>query len=173
MCEPISASTAAYIAMGTAAVGTAVSIHGQNQQKKYATAVAENNARYAEDERKSAIAQGAANEVAHRQKVRQLMGLQRAAMGANGMDITSGTGAKFLEQSAEFGEIDAQTIRANTLKRAWGLDRQADQFRADGKAARLAGRNNMYSTLLTGGSQVYGAGKDAGIWGKATTTKAG
>lgn len=148
------------------AASTALSVGSAIGQANYQNKVAENNAlsaRYAADD---ALARGAVEEQQQRAKTRAIQGQQRAALAANGIDATTGTGSLLLTDSAGFGEFDALTVRNNAMKQAYGLNTQANNMLAEGKAAKSAGINAAFGTLLTGGVKTYASGKTAGLWGK-------
>jgi hypothetical protein len=165
MCEPTT------IMMGLAAASMVMSVGSALGQADYQSQVAENNAISAEYAAKDARDRGAVEEERQRNKTRALMGQQRAALAANGIDASTGTGSLLLADSAGLGEFDALTVRNNAMKQAYGLNVRADNLRAEGENASLKGQNDAFSSLLTGGSQMYGMGVKEGYWGatKAAT----
>lgn len=54
---------------------------------------------------------------------------QRATMAANGVDISEGSPVDVLATTDFYRDVDAQTVRANTIKSAWGYSTQATQYR--------------------------------------------
>jgi hypothetical protein len=146
-------------------VGLAMSAYSAVGQAKYQTKVASNNALSAKYAADDATARGAVEEQQQRNKTRAIMGQQRAALAANGMDATTGTGSQLLTDAAGFGEYDALTVRNNAMKQAYGLNLQSDNLLSEGKAAKAAGYNTAAGSLLTGGSKVYATGKANGLWG--------
>lgn len=159
MCEPTT------IMMGLAVAGTAMSVKSSMDQAEYQNEVAKNNAISAEYAAKDSIQRGIIEEDKQRNKTRALIARQRAALAANGIDDTTGTGGLLLADSAGMGEFDALMVRNNAMKGAYGLRVQADNFRAEGANALVKGQNDAFGTLLTGGSQVYGMGAKADYWG--------
>lgn len=164
MCEAFSATTMAYIALGSAAASTAVSMYGQQQQGKYQEKVGKNNAKAAEYAAADAMARGAVAEQQQRARTRALMGQQKAALAANGIDIGTGTGSLLLTDTAGLGEFDALTVRNNAMKQAYGMNVQADNLLSEGKAARAGANMASFGTALTGGSQM------ASIYGTTRTS---
>lgn len=142
-----------------------MSVKSAIDQGKYQQKVAENNALSAKYAADDALARGAVEEQQQRAKTRAIQGQQRVALAANGIDATTGTGSLLLTDSAGFGEFDALTVRNNAMKQAYGLNTQANNMLAEGKASRAAGRNQAFGTLLTTGAKAYGQGKAAGYWG--------
>ena len=93
-----------------------------------------------------ALKRGGIAEDIQRNKTSQTMGFQRAAMGASGVQVDSGSFGKVLEQTATMGELDAQTIRSNSLREAWNYSAEAENTRAQAMQAGAMGR-----LLLPGG----------------------
>lgn len=144
------AAAVPYVLMG---LSTAYQVQSSIQQGKYQAKVAENNAKSAKYAADDAMARGAVAEQQQRDRTRAIMAQQRTAMAANGIDFSTGTGSLLLTDSAGAGEFDAMTVRNNAMKQAYGLKVQSDNFLADGKAAKIAGRNQAIGSLLTSGSQ--------------------
>lgn len=128
-------------------------------QADYQEAVGRNNAQSAEYAAKDAIDRGAVEEQQQRNKTRAVLAQQNAALAANGMDASSGTGLQLLSDTAGLGEFDAMTIRSNASKQAYGLKLQGANALADSNAAAIGSRNNAFSTLLTTGSKAYSSYK--------------
>lgn len=145
-------------------VGTAMSAVGQIQQANAAAAAATYNAqvqsnnaiianRNAEDSRK----RGAAAEEQQRQKTQQLLSRQRAAMAANGVDITSGSPLDILADTGQLGELDALTVRNNYEREAIGYLSNEMNFKAESalsehraRTSRTAGTIGAIGTLAGG-----------------------
>lgn len=141
------------IAAGAAIASTAYSGYSAHEQGKYQEKVAKNNAKSAEYAAADAMARGAVAEQQQRAKTRAFIGQQKAALAANGIDISTGTGSLMLTDTAGLGEFDALTVRNNAMKQAYGFNSQADNLLQEGRAARIGGRNAMTGSLLTAGSQ--------------------
>lgn len=155
MCEAITGISYAAWALIAAAAGTGVAAKSSYDQSKYQEEVGKNNAKSAQFAAQDALDRGMVAEDLQRTKNRQLIAAQNAALAANGIDTSTGTGLNLLTDSAGLGEFDAQTVRANAVKQAYGLTTQSINLMADSEAARITGRNNVTSSLLTGGSSAY------------------
>lgn len=159
MCDVVTAIT-----IGSTLIGA----YGQYQQGQYQSGMAEynagvqrNNALIQERQASDTITRGAQLEEQQRDKVRGMIGTQRARGAAQGLLVDSGSLGDLTDQTAAFGEEDAQTIRTNAMREAWGykvgagnsrasataLDSQADMYSS-------AGTMNAAGTLLTGASSV-------------------
>lgn len=83
---------------------------------------------------------GYQDESTQRNKVAVFAGNQKAQMGASGVVSTSGSFAQVQEQTAQMGEVDAQTVRNNALKEAWGFRQEASDLRAQAIASGVMQR---------------------------------
>lgn len=174
MCEP---------ATIIAAVGTVIGAYGQYQQgqsakayseyqskmSEYNAAVARNNAIYARMQAEDSERRGGMAEDLHRSRVRQAMGSARARLAANGMDVNTEVGLDLQADSAAAGEYDAQIIRLNAMREAFGyrqsaanmesgaagLDSQAGAFRTQGAMQARSGMAGAFGTMLTGAGAAY------------------
>lgn len=142
--------------------GTAATAYGQIQQGKAAEKAAEYNAEVANMQAKDAINRGNIEAEAQRTKEAKVAGAQRAAAGASGAVVDSGSFADVVLDTVTTGERDAQTIRTNAMRQAWGLESQADIDLYSGRQAKAASQTAAAGTLLTGASSV---GMKMG-WGK-------
>lgn len=150
MCNP------AAVQVGVMIAGTLFAADAQSKQAKYQEKVAENNAITQENMAKDAEARGRIEEANHRLKVAQMKSSQRAALGASGAEVNTGSAALLQQDTMEMGELDALTIRSNAQREAWGYRAGASNSRAQGQLDRMRGKSNAMGTLLTGGSQVAG-----------------
>lgn len=151
--------------IGSTVMGAAGSIQqGQAAQASanYNAKVADMNAKIAERQARDAVERGQIEEQQQRMKTSQVIGQQKAAMAANGVDLGFGSPLDTLVDTATMGELDALTIRANTYReerdlRQQGLNYtgQASALRAEGKNAAAAGRLNAFGTILGSGAKAY------------------
>lgn len=156
MCD---ATTALYVA-------TALSAYSSVQQGEQAKDVAQYNAREQENQATQTRNKGVEEENIHRQKVAQLRARQRAQLGANNIDIDSGSAIDLQEDTQLLGEVDALRIRRNYSDQAEQMERQAELTRIQGDKAQKAGYINATATVLgaiaggmMGGGGSTGAGK--------------
>lgn len=84
---------------------------------------------------------------------------QRASMAANGIDLGSDTAAQILSSTDLMGEIDAQQVKSNAVRSAWGYRTTGSNFAAEA-AMKRAGASGIdpgsafTSSLLSGAGQV-------------------
>lgn len=151
MCDPV---TIALVATTVATVGQG---YAAKQQGKFEQGVQNYNARQLENEAIRTRNVGTEQELEQREKTAQLIGAQRAQIGAAGLSLASGSPAALLEDSAYQGEVDALRIRSNFQQQAQSLDDQSSLARAQGAAARQAGNNAFTGSLLQAGAGVFGS----------------
>lgn len=106
---------------------------------------------------KSAIDNLNAGAEASDQKRRQgaaLMSSQKAAMAANGVDVTSSSALDLLDDTKFMVEQDAFTIRENALRRSEGMSVQAANYTAEANTQRSNAIWKPIGTLLSGAAKV-------------------
>ena len=180
MAGSISATTIAGAGLALSAVGTGVSVMGQMQQASaakasadYQSQVAAGNAQVATQNANMAAASGEAQAAISEQKTRATVGAEEAAQGSSGVDINSPT-AKAVRTSQDMtGQLDAQTIRSNAARQAYGYETQSTNFQNQSSADTAQGNNAMtageFGSVSSGLSGVGNAGLNyAGVMNKAS-----
>ena len=117
---------AAGAAMGT--VGSYYSAQNTKSNLQTQANLADANAQIAELGAQSALAQGAKEEQRRRLQTTALKKSQRVALAANGVDLGQGSAAELLTSTDLMGDIDANTIKANAVRSAWGYRTQATNY---------------------------------------------
>ncbi|MCW3657539.1 hypothetical protein K6L27_05075 [Burkholderia cenocepacia] len=155
-------------ALAMTAVSTAMSAYGASQQAaatasadQYQAEVARINQRLSGQYAQQAIDDGENKVAAKQQQTSGLIGAQRAAMAANGVQLDSGTPLRLQEDSAQLGAVDALTIRNNAAREAYGYQvqglsygQQAQLDEASASNALSAGSLNTFSSILGGAASV-------------------
>lgn len=166
-------SLAIALTIGSTLLGAA----GQIQQgqataaaNNYNAKVQEMNAQLSERRSRDAIDRGKADEQRKRTEVARVMGAQKAAMAANGVDIGYGSPLDTIVDTAKMGELDALTIRSNSYREAYDDNVDAVNKRAGAKLSRMnanaaetAGYLGAAGTVLTGAGKAYGQYKSSTI----------
>lgn len=138
------------VGLGLAGLGAGFSAAGSLQAGRYQKQVADYNAAVADIQANDTIARG--DEAVRRQRVatKQLIGAQRASMAAQGQDLgdPDSSAGQLQEDTAYLGELDAQTIRLNAAREAWGYRVQAIDSRTKGQIAAATGRMQAVGTIL-------------------------
>lgn len=125
------------------------------------------NQRVSEFQADQAEQRGEEQERRHRTSVRGLIGAQRAALAAQGVDVDEGSAADVQRSSQRMAELDVATIRNNAALEAWGYQVQAADAHMQGRAAMTRGIGSAAGTLLGGGADVvsgYVHGRREGIF---------
>lgn len=151
MCDPVTIGLTAGIVGGAAALtGSVVSAYGQYQSGKFNEKVLKNRAKQAEWGASQARQQGreVASEI--RAQGRAVASTATAQVGAGNIDPTSGSAAGAIAASHFHAETDAETARANALRKAWGLESEAQDARTQAEQARKAGILGSISALVGG-----------------------
>lgn len=150
--------------MGATAVLSAVSAAGSivsaKQQSsairtagQYERMVYEQNSRFAALQAQDELIRGEKEAQKRLKLSRQIIGSQRAALAAQGIDVNSDDALLVQEETRQFGAEDALTIRNNFWRSAWGYKVQANEYAGRGAFAELTAKNQARNTILTGGLQ--------------------
>lgn len=142
------------VALGTASRANAYSRLGGARRD-----LANYNANVAEVMAADALARGREAEIRHRQGTRKLIGSQRAAFAASGVDISDAdsTAVNVFADTAALSEIDALTIRSNAAREAWGHRAKAREFAAQGQIYENEGDQRAIGEVLGSAGSVMGA----------------
>jgi hypothetical protein len=133
MADPV---TLGIVALGVSLMGTGMSAFGQYQQGQAQAAASEYNAAATEEKGKYEESQA-------RDRLRRLLGTQRALYAKAGVDITSGSPLLVMADTAAQGEQEALNIRR-------GYQTEAGIDRFYGKQYKKAGMIGAGSTFLSG-----------------------
>jgi len=159
VCDPV---TLSIVATAATVAGTVTSTMASYQQKRYEAKL--NQANQAQENQRvlDAMQRGdtAVRDVARRHS--QLAGAQRAAMAANGIDLTFGSGEDFLGDTAMIGREEVTTVRENTRREVMGYDINAANFGAAANAARSAATGALVSGALQTVATVAGGAQRVG-----------
>lgn len=160
------ATVAAVIGATAAAAGAATSAAGAIQQAnasqasaKYQSEVANSNAQIATQNANFAAASGEQQAAIQEQKTRAQIGSEEAAQGSSGVDINSPTESAVRKSTDELGQLDAQTIRSNAARQAYGYETQSTNFGNQSAADLSQGANaETAGDINAGGGLLSSAG---------------
>lgn len=150
------AATASLWGQGAGAFTAVVGAYATMQANRYQSRIADSNARLSELGAQAALLQGQYQEMTSRLATANLKSTQRAGFAANGVDLGEGSSARTLTSTDVLGEVDANTIRANAVRSAFGYRTQALNYSNDAMLRRAGpgGLQAGATTLLTGAGQV-------------------
>ena len=177
----VSASTAFLTMQGAGAVGQAYGAWSSAQGTKAAmqsqatiaetqAQIAELNAEGAEFNAQQSLLAGQRREQNVRLKGAQLKSTQRAGMAANGIDLGSGSAVNVLTTTDLMSEEDANAVKLDAVRSAWGYRTQATNYvnEAIGKRTQAYGLNKTAGAInpwMSGGAALLtGAGQVASSW---------
>jgi hypothetical protein len=147
--------TLAFIAQAISGTAGAAGAYSQSQamagQAGFEKRAAHQNAAFADERAQDALQRGGKAAADHMGQAAQLQGSQRAAAAAQGLDVSAGSAADLIQYTATLGARDADTIRKNAYREAWGHQVDAANLRTRGNLAGIAGKGQSRQTLLTGG----------------------
>lgn len=134
------------------AFGSGTSAMANYESGAYQAQVARNNEVVAGENADLATFRGNQEIGMAQQRTAQTIGAQRAAAGASGVDVNSGSPLRAQQDTARIGDVDVQTIRANAQRSAWGFRTQASNFENEGKLDSARGDQAAFASLIGGGS---------------------
>lgn len=149
--------------VGSTLLGAAGQIQQGNaaaEASRYNAKVADMNATMSERRARDALERGAREEQQKRAEVAALQGRQRAAMGANGVDLSFGSPLDTIVDTAVLGELDALTIRKNAANESYDQKVNAVNGRSDATLSRMnADASQTGGYLAAAGTLLGGAAK--------------
>lgn len=156
-------ATLAPLISGASGVATGVmQASALRAQGSYEKSAAEVNATWQELQAKDAAKRAAEEVSARGARTARLIGAQRAAAAANGVNPDAGSALE-LQQDAEYmGKLDALTIENNAFKEAIGYKAGAAATRSRGQFGQLAAKSAARQTLISSGLQFTGDVAQAG-----------
>lgn len=156
MCDPVSLTVAA---TAVAAAGTVVSGVNQSRQYAYKAKVDAGNAKLDQAASADAANRGAIEEQRQYRKNAQILGAQRAALAANGVEVDFGSAADLQADTKRIGQEDAATIRENTIREQRGFEISAANNLNEAAAGRASARSKLVETAFDTGKTILGGAK--------------
>lgn len=157
----IASLAAGALSTGVSAIGAAQQASATAAADRYQAQVALNNQKIAGQYAAQATADGENQVAAKQQQTAQMIGSERAAMAANGVELDNGSALRIQGDTAKLGEVDALTIRNNAARAAYGYELQGvsygQQAALDESAASnavSAGSLNAFSSIVGGASSL-------------------
>ena len=163
MCIPVAAMAAisAVASLAGGVVGAAGSIDNANMQAQ----IARNNANTAMLNANFATQEGDIKAQNQGLKTAQAVGKMKAGFAANGVDPNSGSAADVSAAADSAGMTDAQTIRSDAARQAWGYETQSANFNEQASVDTAGGTFGALSSLLSSASSAGSTGAKVGSTG--------
>jgi hypothetical protein len=172
----LTAAGTAISAIGQVKAGHAQQAAGQAQQAAANSQadLADYNATVADAQAKDALDRGTIEENRFRTAVKGLVGSQRTAFAASGVDVSTGSAVDVQADATKLGELDALTIRTNARLQAWGFKVNAYDLRQGAAIARKTGVYQAQAGEAAQSASYFGAaGTILGAGANLLSTKYG
>lgn len=169
MADPVTLAT---VSMGASAAGGLTSAFGgyesgqaASQMYGYQSAVAQLNSKIALQNRDYALATGEQQAQSYGTGAAQRFGAIRAAQGASGVDVGSGSSLDVQAGQRRATAIDLNTIRTNAARVAYGYEVQSTQDKAQSQLYDMASSDAAKAGGIKAlGSLISGAGSVSDKW---------
>ena len=158
--------------VATSLVGVANSVNQSRaikRQGEFESQQLNANARLADLRAEDAIKRGERDAKDHRQRVRTLIGSNRANLAAQGLELDDDSALDVQLNNAEIGAVEEERIKNDAWRESWGYKVTANDFRTNAEFTELGAKNRAKQTLITGGlnavkdvSSAYYVGSGAG-----------
>lgn len=149
-------ATSTAIALAATAVGTGISVYGQQQAAKQAEAAGKYNAKLAENEASQRELES--HETIRRQRAdkRRAMAQAKARLAVSGAALGEGTSVDVMEVLDARLETQVQDSARSAQLEARALRQQANLSRYQGRQQSAALKMQSFGTLLSGASSAAG-----------------
>ena len=166
MCEPTT-----WVLIATAVVGGYMQYDASKKSQAYMEQVAEQDKAVADAQALDAERLGQIEAAERRLKTRMQLASQEVGFAAQNVERT-GTALEILGDTAMFGSIDEDRIRANAAKRAWGFRMQGYDVEKNKRLAQFQGKTQRQGTILSTAGALAGSWSSyasaGGGWGSQT-----
>lgn len=145
MCGPVALMAASAIVSLVAGVGAAKAERDAGRANQQ---IAENSAQLAEQGAKDSAVLGAREQQHAAWRTRAMLGKQKAAIAANGVDLDIGSSVDVLGDTALFGGAERSALATDAARKAWGFQSEALNHRNQGAQAAWGGKVGSQATIL-------------------------
>jgi hypothetical protein len=159
--DPVSLAVMGAVGAATSAAGTLATGSSTAAADAYQAQVATNNAALAKQQSKLDIQSGEIQAVNQGLKTKATVGQEKAAQGASGIDVNTGSAADVRAGTAQLGTLNELTTRSDAAKKAYTDEVTAQSDTAQGVLDTYAGESaetgaeiGAAGTLLSNASTV-------------------
>lgn len=164
---------AAVAGAAISAVGTVSAASAAQGQANYQGQIAQNNAAIASQNADYARKAGSAAAEAQSRKGAGTEARVRAAIGANGVDVNSGSAVDVQTGQRETDTLDTETVQQNALLNAYGYKAQQTGFQAEAGLDQAKADQAPIAGALSSGAGILGDASSIGFkWQGAQTDAA-
>jgi hypothetical protein len=104
---------------------------------------------------KQALRQGEFETTKMQEQTAQMVGGQRAASAASGVNVNTGTSKEIQKQTAEIGAKDFATIENNAFLKSLGFQIEGENESMKATQVGLASKNEQRDTIFGGGIELF------------------
>lgn len=152
-------------AAGTAAYGAMQSSQATSAADAYQSQMATINQGIANTAAQNALLAGNVEQQQKANQENQLLGQQKVALAANGVDVNSGSSVSLESDTKAEGMMDQLTIQSNAQREAIGYQTQSLNYQGQAGLDEASSQNALSAGELSAGSSVLtGAGSVASSW---------
>jgi hypothetical protein len=138
-------------------MGAGPGVFFAQQQRDLSTQLDATNAQNARTAADDAITRGSLAAGVARMKGSQLAAEQQVGYATSGIDVGVGTPAQTIAQTRMMSELDAQTLKNNAAREAWGFATKAVEYQEQQGLDEDRGTEQMFSSILGGVSGAVSA----------------
>lgn len=138
------------LVIGAMAVGAAMDAYGKSQAGKAAKRAGREEQLAFERQAAETLQSAEEDVFIRRLKGASTMGAAKVAVGASGVDLEEDV----LAPTAFFTEYDAQVVKGNARRAAWGLRERGRVAAAEGVAAARAGNYGAAASIIGGATRI-------------------
>jgi hypothetical protein len=135
-------------------VGAGISAIGAEQQAKANAAAANYNAQVAKNASIFAQQQGVVEAEKQQREAAMVIGKDRAAAAASGIDVNSGSPLDIQADNYVTGKLNEATALNNASRNAWGYATQSNLYGMEAQSDLTAGNYNAAGALIGGASEL-------------------
>jgi hypothetical protein len=158
------------IGVGISAYSAIQAGNAQQAASDYQAQVAANNATIASYNANAAIATGNQQLQAAQEQAAQHQGMIRAAFGAGGIDLDSGSSLRDQQGVAQVDTLNQETITSNAARSAWNFQNQGSNFSSTAMLDTQTANNASTASYMSSFSSLLGgAGTMASQYSKINT----
>lgn len=142
-------------------LGTGINLNALDKEQMARDAEAADNEKIALQAAADSIARGNQEAARARMLATQTIARQKVAFAASGVDASVGTPADAGAGTRMMSELDAQTLKNNAAREAWGFKTQSHKIAKQNYYDRVRTNNQETGSILTGlGSAAGGYSED-------------
>jgi hypothetical protein len=152
------------IGVASSATNTYVQNQALRQQSNFQRSQAATNLKWNQMQQEDVMRRGNLAASRKHQETNRLVGAQRAAGAASGIDPTTGSVKELGIEAQALGQMDAATIQANAYRQALGLRAEQADIISQTRMNRIATRSQMNQSIISSGMKAAQAATAAGYY---------